>query len=246
MFHHSRLRRALVRPAAVTAAAGLVVLGVAGPASAHVTITPSTTAAGAFAVLTVSVPHGCDGSPTTSIAIQIPEEVNAVTPTRNALYEVEKEMQQLDPPVTDAHGNEITERVATVTYTTDEPLPEGYRDSFELSLQIPDAEGTTLVFPVVQTCEEGESAWIEVPAEGQSEDDLDLPAPGFTITPSEGDGHGGEAEESADEPAVSDSESDSDTEEAGDGSMLAGVGLGAGVVGILLGGAALARGRRQS
>jgi uncharacterized protein YcnI len=232
--------RALARPAAGTSAAGLVVLALAAPASAHVTITPDTTAAGAFAVLTVSVPHGCDGSPTTSVAIQMPEEVNAVTPTRNALYEVEKEMQQLDPPVTDAHGNEITERVATVTYTTDEPLPEGYRDSFELSLQIPDAEGTTLVFPVVQTCEDGESAWIEVPADGQSEDDLELPAPGFTITPSEGDGPGDEAEGSADEPAAT------DTEDGDAGNLLAGAGLGAGIVGILLGGAALARGRRQS
>ena len=42
------------------------------PASAHVTITPSTTAAGAFAVLEVSVGHGCEGSPTTEITIQMP------------------------------------------------------------------------------------------------------------------------------------------------------------------------------
>ena len=49
------------------------------------------------------------------------DQINRMpTPTRNALYEVEKEMQQLDPPVTDAHGNQLTERVATVTYTTDE------------------------------------------------------------------------------------------------------------------------------
>ena len=66
-------------------------------------------------------------------------------------------------------------------------MPDGYRDAFELSLQLPEAEGTTLVFPTIQTCEEGESAWIEVPEDGQSADDLELPAPSVTITAAEGD-----------------------------------------------------------
>ena len=139
--------RTLARLCAVPVTIGAIVLGVAAPASAHVTISASTTAAGAFTVLTVSVPHGCDGSSTTEVAIQIPEQINAVTPTRNPLWEVDKQVEQLDPPVTDAHGNEITERVATVTYTATTPLPEGYRDAFELSLQLPDQEGETPGLP---------------------------------------------------------------------------------------------------
>jgi uncharacterized protein YcnI len=230
--------RTLARLCALPAAVGVVVVGAAAPASAHVTITPSTTAAGAFTVLTVSVPHGCDGSATTRISIQIPDEINAVTPTRNALWEVGKEMEQLDPPVTDAHGNEITERVATVTYTAETPLPEGYRDTFELSLQLPDTDGTTLVFPTVQTCEEGESAWIEVPEAGQSEDDLELPAPSVTITAAE-DGAGHDAAEASDEPASAGA-ADEDSDAMG------AWGLGAGVLGVLLGGAALVQGRRRS
>ena len=87
--------RTLTRLGALPLALGAVVLGVAAPASAHVTISASTTAAGAFAVLTLSVPHGCDGSATTEIAIQIPEEVNAVTPTRNALWEVDKQVEDV-------------------------------------------------------------------------------------------------------------------------------------------------------
>ncbi len=223
--------RTLARLGAVPLALGAVVLGVAAPASAHVSITASTTAAGAFTVLTISVPHGCDGSATTEIAIQIPEEVNAVTPTRNPLWEVDKQVEQLDPPVTDAHGNEITERVATVTYTARTPLPDGYRDAFELSLQLPEAEGTTLVFPTIQTCEEGESAWIEVPEEAQSADDLELPAPSVTITAAEGDAHG------SDEPAEDDGD---------DGTDLGGWGLGVGVLGVVLGSAAVVLARRRS
>jgi uncharacterized protein YcnI len=224
--------RTLAHLGAVPLAIGAVVLGVAAPASAHVTITASTTAAGAFTLLTLSVPHGCDGSATTRVTIQIPEEVNAVTPTRNALWDVEKRTEQLDPPVTDAHGNEITERVDTVTYTAKTPLPDGYRDAFELSLQLPEEEGTTLVFPTIQTCEEGEAAWIEVPEEGQSEDDLELPAPSLTITGAgaEGDAHGSE---------------EAQPEAAESGSDLGAWGLVAGVLGVLVGAFAVVQARRR-
>lgn len=164
------------------AALPVLVIGLAAPASAHVSITPSSTAAGASAVLDVSIPHGCKGSATTEVTIRIPEEINAVSPTRNALWELEKETVRVDPPVTDGHGNQITERVASVTYRTDTPLPDGHRDVFELSVQLPDAVGATLVFPTIQTCEQGEAAWIEVPEDGQDPDELELPAPAFVVT----------------------------------------------------------------
>jgi uncharacterized protein YcnI len=217
--------RTWARLGAVPLALGVAVLGIAAPASAHVTIEASTTAAGAFAVLTVSVPHGCDGSATTKVEIQIPAGIDEVTPTRNPFWTDAKNTEQLDPPVTDEDGNEITERVASVAYTARTPLPDGYRDAFELSLQLPDDEGATLVFPIVQTCEQGEAAWIEVPAEGQSEDDLELPAPAITLTA---------AETTDGEP----SEDDSD--------VLGVVALGLGAVGVLLGGAALLLARRRS
>ncbi|MBF4766958.1 YcnI family protein [Nocardioides agariphilus] len=221
-------RRTLARLGAVPLALGAT-LALAAPASAHVTISASSTTAGAFTVLTLSVPHGCEGSPTTRLTVQIPEAITAVTPTRNALWDVDKEVEKLDPPVTDAHGNEITERVATVTYTAKAPLPDGYRDAFELSLQLPDEEGSTLVFPTIQTCEEGEAAWIEVPADGQSEDDLGLPAPSVTITGAEVDHHGSEEAE----------------DDSGEGHDLGAWGLGAGVLGVLLGGFALVQARRR-
>ena len=127
---------------AVPAALGLVVL-MAAPASAHVTVTPTDTAAGAYTVLTFSVGHGCDGSPTTRIAIQIPEGINSVSATRQPFYDVEKVIVPLDPPVTGSHDEEITERVDQVVYTAVTPLPDGQRDTFELSLQLPaDAGGT--------------------------------------------------------------------------------------------------------
>ena len=224
------IRRLLAPPTA----AGVVVLALAAPAGAHVTITPDTTAAGAYAVLTVSVPHGCEGSPTRKVAIQIPEEILSVTPTRNALWQVTKEQERLAEPVTDAHGNEVTERDAVVVYTTRKPLPEGYRDAFELSVQLPDAEGETLAFPAIQTCTRGETAWTEIAAEGQDPHALERPAPTVTITAAEGEGHE-EATEAETEPS---------TGSEGSGTLGA-VGLGAGLLGLLAGGAALVQVRRR-
>ncbi|WP_341926128.1 YcnI family protein [Nocardioides psychrotolerans] len=225
-------RRTLARLGAPLGAATLLTLGLAGPASAHVTITPSDTAAGAYTVLTVSNGHGCEGSPTTELTISMPEEINAVTPTRNPLYDVTKQMQTLDEPITDVHGNTITERVESVVYTAKAALPEGYRDAFELSLQLPETPGETLVFPVIQTCEEGETPWVEVPTEGQDPEELERPAPTVTITEA--------TDEEIAEPAAV------EAEDADDSDMLGYAGVGVGALGLLVGGTALARSRRTS
>ena len=227
--------RRTVLPAA--AAVGALALTVA-PASAHVTISPDTTAAGAYAVLTVSVPHGCDGSATTRIAIKMPDPINAVTPTRNPFWSVEKVMKQLDEPITDAHGNQVTERVDQVVYTARTPLPDGQRDTFELSLQLPDDEGTALAFPIVQTCESGETGWTEEAGDGQDPEELEHPAPLVTITAADGaeGGHG-------DDAAEADAEGADDGEDS-DGNGLALAGLVAGLLGIVVGGLALARSRK--
>ena len=62
------------RPRFLCTLAGALALA-AGPAAlaqAHITTTSDSAVAGAYAVVKVGVPHGCDGSSTTAIAIQIP------------------------------------------------------------------------------------------------------------------------------------------------------------------------------
>jgi uncharacterized protein YcnI len=246
--------RTIARLGALPAATAAITLSLVTPAGAHVTATPSTAAAGAYTVVTFSVGHGCEGSPTTRIEIQVPESVLAVTPTRNPYYEVEKTMVDLDEPVADAHGNEVTERVGSIVYTADTPLPEGQRDTFELSFQLPDAEGEMLTFPTVQTCQEGETGWVEVPAEGQDADELDSPAPGFEILPAGDDAHGAgggaeEAEESAEQASADGDDAGGPAEaaapEAGS-SALGWAGLVAGLLGLAAGAAALARTRTSA
>ncbi|MFD0591955.1 YcnI family protein [Catellatospora coxensis] len=182
--HDRRSTRTQARRVLQTSAATLIVsvFGFADPASAHVTVTPSTTAAGAHAVLQFSVGHGCEDSPTTKITIQIPPQITSVTPTRTALWTIAKQTETVDPPAVDAHGNKIVQRVASVSFSTQSPLPNGYREVFELSVQLPETAGTELVFPTIQTCEQGESAWIEVAQDGRNAEALELPAPSFTTS----------------------------------------------------------------
>jgi len=217
---------------AVPALAAIGLLVTAAPASAHVTISPAETTAGEYAVLTVSLPHGCDGSPTTAVAIQVPDEVLSVTPTRNPFWTVKKVMVRLAEPVTDAYGNQVTERVGQVLYRAKTPLPDGYRDAFELSVPIPDVAGETLTFPVIQKCETGETAWIETTTEGAEEPEH--PAPAVAVVAGDGSGHHGE---STAEPT---------TVQVEDGDALGLLGLGAGVAGLVLGAAAFVQVRRRT
>jgi uncharacterized protein YcnI len=219
-------RRALRGIALPVTIVGFSVMA-AAHAHAHVGVSPGTGAAGEYTVATVSVPHGCDGSPTTSVTIKVPEQVLAVTPTRNALWDVEKTIVKLETPVEDAHGNEVTEKVDTVVYTARTPLPEGYRDAFELSFKVPDVAGETLVFPTVQKCVKGQTDWVEVAEEGGAEPEH--PAPVLQVVEGSGGGHG----------QVS---SASEGDDSSDG--IAYGALAAGVLALLAAGAALVTSRK--
>jgi hypothetical protein len=112
----------------------------------------------------------------------------AVAPTLHPNWTIEK--------VTDG------DRTAQVVYTAVTPVPDGYRDTIELSLQLPDdAAGETLAFPVLQTCAEGETNWNEIAEEGAAE--LESPAPTIVVTEATGDeqGHGAASDDPADEHA---------------------------------------------
>lgn len=185
--------RSLTRSATVAATAlgagTLLALAVPAAAQAHVTVTPGSTAAGSYAVLEFASGHGCDGSPTTSFTVDIPEQILSVTPTLESGWSVEKVMVALDEPVEGAHGDLVSERVGQVVYTAETPIPEGYRGTFEIQVLLPqDGEGERLEFPVLQTCVVGETAWDESPAADGSEPEH--PAPAIEVTAAEGEAHG--------------------------------------------------------
>lgn len=131
-------------------------------AGAHVGADASSTAAGSYTVITFSVPHGCDGSPTTEVRITLPEDIPSVTPTVNPNWTISRTLVPLDPPTADQ-----SERTSEVIYTAITPLPADERDTFALSLKLPEGQaGDVVEFPVLQTCAEGTVEWIgdEVPS----------------------------------------------------------------------------------
>lgn len=209
---------------AASAVAG-VFLALSAPlaASAHVSVEPAATAAGSYTVLTFSNAHGCDGSPTTGITIDIPEGIDSVSPTINPGWSAAKVMDG--------------DRVGQVTYTAETPLEDGYRTTFALSLQLPaDAEGDTLSFPVLQSCEIGETSWSEPTVDGEEEPEH--PAPTITVTEASADehGHAAASDEHADTAVTETTAAGSTSSDSGD--VLARVlgigGLAVGAVGIVL------------
>lgn len=198
-------------------------------AGAHITVAPAEATADDYAYLQFSVPHGCEGSPTTRLRVQFPENVPSVTPRVHPGWSLETKTGPKDE--FDLHGETITEGVKEVIWTAeDAPLPDHYLDVFGASVRLPAEPGETIYFPAIQECAKGETRWIQIPAEGQSPDELDEPAPPLTLT-------------EPDAPAV-DSASDDEGSSDSDGLAVAGIVLGG--LGLLSGGTALARSRRRT
>lgn len=138
-------------------------LGVWGaPAWASVEAQPSQVPAGTEADVDFVVTHGCDNSPTTSVAIQLPKEVSGT------------------PLAVTGFGAAVAE--GQVVRWRGGNLPADQQRAFRVHLRLPNAPGATLYFPVIQSCQLGEIRWIEVPTAGQGPDQLDRPAAVLRLT----------------------------------------------------------------
>jgi len=191
--------------AAVASAAGLA-LALAAPvaAQAHVELEASSTAPAALSVLTFAVGHGCEGSPTTSLAVSFPAEVQAVTPTIKPGWSITEApadagvgAQSADTADTGTGTSTGTSTGmatgTTVTWTADpgSALPDGFRDTVAVSALLPvgGEAGDLVAFPTVQTCEVGSYDWVEL-AEPGSEAEPASPAPVLALTDADGGGAG--------------------------------------------------------
>lgn len=232
------------------ATAVLMVAGM-GAASAHVHVHPESTEAGESTLLTFETSHGCEGSPTTAVTVTLPEQITDATPTANPGWTISKVTEDFAEPRVLDNGTSISSRTSKVVFTAVEPLPDGVRDTFQLSVRLPEAAGETLAFPVLQSCSEGETDWAQLPAAGQSDADLESPAPAFTITDGSGESHGsgdsqgsGESHGSAGADEDREGQDDADEDDMEAAAVAGYAGLGAGVLGLLLGAVALYRTRK--
>lgn len=151
-------------------------------ASAHIVLeTPEAKLGGSYKAV-FKVPHGCEGSPTVEMRIDIPEGVIAVKPMPKPGWTIALTKGTCTRSYAFYHGEQLGEGVRQVTWTGGR-LPDDYFDEFVLSTFIAgEAEpGRVIYFPVSQRCEKGEQHWSDIPAAGQSPHALKFPAPALWL-----------------------------------------------------------------
>jgi uncharacterized protein YcnI len=156
---------------------------VASPVSAHVFLEGKQAAVGADFRAVFVVPHGCSGSPTVRLRVQIPDGVIASGAKPVAGWNVETVKGKYAGEV-EYKGAKLSEGIKEVAWSGGK-LPDKTRQEFVIETYLTGSlkPNTTLYFPVVQECEQGVSRWIEIPPDGATHSHEDKwPAPGVKLT----------------------------------------------------------------
>jgi uncharacterized protein YcnI len=226
-------RNVMRRAAVVLAATGLATIGLAAPASAHVTINPNTAVQGGYAKFAFRVPTERDDASTTKLEVTLPEGQAIASVSTKPLpgWAVDAAKTKLATPIKSDDG-EITEAVQKITWTAapDAVIKPGQFQEFEVSLG-PLPKVDTLVFKALQTYSDGQVVrWIEdPPTDGGAEPEH--PAPVLKLAKS--------AASAPADAAANDAATQASSGSSGDGDGLA---VGLGVAGLVLGLAGLVAG----
>lgn len=169
------------RPLRMLALIGLGLAGLVSAAQAHVTLERREATAGTSYRGILAVPHGCGREATTAIRVQIPEGLFSVKPMPKPGWTVATTVKPYAKAYS-SHGREIREGVSEILWSGN-ALPNDFFDEFVFVGQVDPAVagGTTLYFPVIQTCANGEERWIETPTAERGAANLRAPAPALRV-----------------------------------------------------------------
>lgn len=228
------------RVLAVTATAAALVAVAALPASAHVTVSPTSLPKGATAELTFKVPNEEANATTTQIQLQIPTDhpIAQVLPRAIPGWKVSVKTTTLATPLKTDDGT-FTTAVNEIDWTGGS-IPVGQYEDFQVSVDPLPTDTGQLVFKAVQTYSNGDIVrWIDLAQPGQP--GPDHPAPVLTLTAATDDAGSGSGTGST--PAANSATSTAapaaqSSTSSGGGSGTAGIWLGA--LGLAAGLAALA------
>jgi uncharacterized protein YcnI/copper(I)-binding protein len=178
----------MLRDVLFCAAALALPLSSVSAAHAHASLETSEAAPGSFKVV-LRIPHGCDGEPTDTVRIEIPEGYIDVKPMPKPGWTLSVEKGDYAGTYT-LHSEAVTSGVKAATWSSGN-LPDDFFDEFVLLGTLAGVgEGQTLYFETTQKCGDAEISWSEIPAEGQNAHDLAHPAPAIRIAAG-GDEHAG-------------------------------------------------------
>jgi uncharacterized protein YcnI len=160
--------------------AGCLCIGLSGRSNAHITLAVKEAPQGSYYRAVFDVPHGCSGSATTSVSVEIPADIVMAKPQPKAGWTLSLAHEKLAKPIVRESGSLMTERVSRVTWSGG-VLPDDEFDSFMVWVRLPNHSGP-LYFPTVQHCEVGETRWIEIPPSGKTPRDVPHPPPYLLLT----------------------------------------------------------------
>ncbi|WEX08450.1 copper chaperone PCu(A)C [Chelativorans sp. AA-79] len=162
------------------AASAAAIIISAMPSMAHVSLQQKEAAPGTYKAV-LGIPHGCDGEPTVSVRVELPEGFVGAKPMPKPGWTIEIETGDYAETYR-LHGEDVSSGPVAVTWAGGSLADEHY-DEFVVRGTLADAKaGERIFFRATQTCPSGkEEAWVEVPAEGQDPHSLEHPAPFVTI-----------------------------------------------------------------
>lgn len=176
------LQAGCARPlTALTLSTFFAAISIAG-ADAHVTLATAEAAPNSRYKAVLQVPHGCDGEPTNSVRVQIPEGVIAVKPMPKAGWTLTTTRGPYAKSY-ENHGRKVTEGVKEIVWSGGS-LADEHFDEFTFAAVVATDGGPAkaVYFPVVQKCAKGEATWTEIPSTQRPSHDLKKPAPALRIS----------------------------------------------------------------
>lgn len=136
----------------------------ASQAQAHVVFVDREAAAGTYFRAALAVSHGCEGSPTRTLSVQIPDGVIGVKPMPKPGWKLTLKQGAYARPYT-LHGKTVEAGVKEIRWTGE--LADAHYDEFVFRVYLADAlPAGELAFAVVQDCAKGSARWVELPAAG--------------------------------------------------------------------------------
>jgi uncharacterized protein YcnI len=220
----------------VGGAATALLLALGAPAAAHVTANPDTAEQGSETTVSFHVPNEEPKGDTTKVEVDLPLDhpLAEVSVRQTPGWTVSVTKSKLPKPVK-TDDLELTEAVSKIVWTGGTIKPDQFEE-FDVSMGPLPTDTDTLSFKAIQTFSDGTvTTWDQPQPPGAAEPEH--PAPTLHLT---------KAEATGDHHARPTTRATAGASHDGGTPLVAWLALAAGVVGIVLGGLSLARGRRPS
>ena len=157
----------------------------AGSACAHAVLDRSLVAPGQTVPLVIAIEHGCNGSPTNSVRVVIPDGMLVVKAGQAQGFRVETRSGPFERAWRGPQTS-VSEGVKEIIWSGGS-LADKTRGEFPVEIHISADLPTNgiLPLPIIQSCQNGENAWTEQAATADARALLKAPAPVLALVKNE-------------------------------------------------------------